>query len=70
MFETSDPSLPHRAYRAKLIHPDGGIETTVAIMASTLTEAEEQVRGLTNTYEVEIWDDGQMARRLPFQPPR
>ena len=64
------PADAPRAYRAKLMHPDGGIQTTVAIMASTLPEAEEQVRGLANTYEVEIWEAGEMVKRIPFRSGR
>ena len=64
------PADPPRAYRAKLIRPNGAIETTVEIMASKLPEAEEQVRGLVNTYEVEIWKNGEMVKRIPFRSAR
>ena len=58
------------AYRAKLLNPGGGIETTIAIMASTLPEATQQVEGLTSTYEIEIWEDGQMVLHLPYKSHR
>ena len=67
---TDMPADAPRAYRAKLLHPAGGIETTVAIMASTLPEAEDQVRGLSSTYDVEIWEDGEMMQRIPFRSGR
>ena len=49
MVDVPEPSAG-RAYRAKLLNPGGGIETSVAIMADMLPEAKKQVEGLTSTY--------------------
>lgn len=66
----TDSDLQHKTdhgYRAKLIHPDGTIETTLEIAATTVSDAVGQVEGLTGTYNVEIWLGGQMVRKLPYR---
>lgn len=55
--EDDDRPQP-RTYRAKLLDTSGRIVTTMPIMAGDDLEALKQVRGLSETYTVELWEGG------------
>ena len=51
-------------YRAYLIGQNGKIDHAIEIMADTGEGAIAQVRELTRTYEVELWDRSRVVIRL------